>query len=684
MRTNLWMIMVSIIMAVSFISFGGEQVLAGMLVVDDDLACPDASYTTIQTAVDAASVTDTVFVCAGTYYENVTIGRSVTLEGENRETAIINGGGSGNVVYVTASDVTISGLTLTNGEHGVKLIPNYSIRRVTIRDAVITSNLGVAITAGHSYSPGAFHVIEDCIISNNGGYALYAHQFSKSIVRNCEVFGNGDNSGPFGLVVAWGFDTLITGNEVHDNAGVGIWLDSMTDTVVENNNVYSNSDAGIVVGYVGRNNTIRDNIVRLNNTGIAMGGPGVYGNRIYHNDVMENAYPAWDQEGDNTWDDGHPSGGNYWSDYAGADEFSGVNQDEPGADGMGDTPFVFGNAQDNYPLMRPWNWEPCEPDPLTQGYWHRQCLGVGLISPGRNGQGRGPQPVLDPDFDKLEPDVSALLGNKIFQFRSCQDGMNADPPSNPCERAVKQYTALLFNQQSGRLQNSCGVDLSAEGCSSADIGTLVDELAGLINNGEPDHCMLAAECADAANKGTALLPGEDLLLSVGLASGTDEVTIVASNPSSHKVMGSTRQEKASPAERSTRSVAGTTSIFTLRRAAGGESRSTLEVPAGDPVADVYADVRSVERHLAVLHNSSAPERARTVSTDALLTALSGGYEVETRLEIVKELLDEVEESMLSLLAAHLRDIRDEARDFGKEELAKDAEGLLRRLEPSDE
>ena len=42
-----------------------------------------------------------------------------------------------------------------------------------------------------------------------------------------------------------------------------------------------------------------------------------------------------------------------WSDYNGSDEFSGPFQDEPGPDGIGDTPYDIsgGSNQDKYPLM---------------------------------------------------------------------------------------------------------------------------------------------------------------------------------------------------------------------------------------------------------------------------------------------------------------------------------------------
>jgi len=57
----------------------------------------------------------------------------------------------------------------------------------------------------------------------------------------------------------------------------------------------------------------------------------------------------------NTWDNGYPSGGNYWSNYTDADLYSGPYQNETGSDGIGDTPYVIdAENQDNYPLMNPW------------------------------------------------------------------------------------------------------------------------------------------------------------------------------------------------------------------------------------------------------------------------------------------------------------------------------------------
>jgi parallel beta-helix repeat protein len=55
------------------------------------------------------------------------------------------------------------------------------------------------------------------------------------------------------------------------------------------------------------------------------------------------------------WDNGYPSGGNYYSNYTGVDQKSGAGQNLPGSDGIGDTPYDLNvNNTDQYPLMGPW------------------------------------------------------------------------------------------------------------------------------------------------------------------------------------------------------------------------------------------------------------------------------------------------------------------------------------------
>ncbi len=148
-----------------------------------------------------------------------------------------------------------------------------------------------------------------------------------------------------------------------------------------------------------------------------------------------------------------------------------------------------------------------EPDPATQGYWHRQCLGVpeseGGIDPGRNG--RGPSGPTEPGFvDQLMPCADARLEELGFYGETTCEGMDAVPAADPCERALKQLTALILNGCPARLLDSTAVDAGAEGCGATTVGELTLEVRDLIQVGE---CEQAAACAATANEGFGLGDG---------------------------------------------------------------------------------------------------------------------------------------------------------------------------------
>jgi hypothetical protein len=380
-------------------------------------------------------------------------------------------------------------------------------------------------------------------------------------------------------------------------------------------------------------------------------------------------------------------------------------------DTANDTVYGTANSLSTFALALPSS--SLEPDPLTQGYWHRQCLGAGLITPGRNG--RGPQEPTEPDFLKtLVPAVDARLQASIFlppTFRTCEDGIDAVPPSDPCERALKQYTALLLNIESGRLQESCDIDLSAESCSATTIGDLVNELAGLINSGDPDDCQVASDCAGAVNENQGIVipaaspiapSGGSSLSGVGLDIATPAAT--SDVPSAGTTEDSPQQTSvvdASPATQASEPVSATDNpeVLTADAPTAVDSSAPALVPyisnvgssvasqvAGeeaieDAAAEATDTHKTIERHLVVIANASAPARARRTSEDALLTALGGGYEPEVRLEIVRGLLGNVDVAYNSLLIKHLEDIRSEAMEFGNEKAAKEANDLLKRLDP---
>ena len=83
-------------------------------------------------------------------------------------------------------------------------------------------------------------------------------------------------------------------------------------------------------------------------------------NTLFHNNFVSNLVQV-DTANYGTytkWDNGYPSGGNYWSDYTGNDTKSVPYQNLTGSDGIGDTPYNNGGAYDRYPLMKPYPWNP--------------------------------------------------------------------------------------------------------------------------------------------------------------------------------------------------------------------------------------------------------------------------------------------------------------------------------------
>ena len=77
---------------------------------------------------------------------------------------------------------------------------------------------------------------------------------------------------------------------------------------------------------------------------------------IYHNNIIDGSKCECYDSGTSCWDNGYPSGGNYWNSYDGVDYFSGPDQDILGSDGIGDKPYPipYGNNECRYPLMEPY------------------------------------------------------------------------------------------------------------------------------------------------------------------------------------------------------------------------------------------------------------------------------------------------------------------------------------------
>jgi parallel beta-helix repeat protein len=184
-----------------------------------------------------------------------------------------------------------------------------------------------------------YYVTEDMIIENTSGIAIEK-----------------DN------IILDGNNHSITGS----GSGNGVCLHVEAKNVIVRNMVIRGFDNGIAL--YSSHNTISGNNITNNGDGIWL----IYSSdsAIFHNNFVNNTQQVYYNSSTktNAWDNGYPSGGNYWSDYKGIDEKSGPNQDQPGSDGIGDTPYsIKEGVVDRYPLMKPWGTKkPPSSVPLPQ------------------------------------------------------------------------------------------------------------------------------------------------------------------------------------------------------------------------------------------------------------------------------------------------------------------------------
>ena len=309
----------------------------------------DIWYPTIQQAIDDADPGNHIWARSGTYHENIVINKSMTLTGEDMDTTIIDGGGIGSVVYVSADWVTITGFTVTGS--GSDIWEDAGIDLVNAQNCYIANNI-VSSNNGHGINLDSSHynTISDNIANSNNNTGIYLGDSNDNVIEdNIISSNNGD-----GIKLRISYDNTISDNIVSNN-NRGIYLESSNGNTIDNNTISLNINEGIFIYWYSNNNIIANNNASSNGFGIRLYSS--IGNLVCHNDIINNTVQAYDDSGTNFWDNSYPSGGNYWSDYGGVDNSSGFGQNESGSDGIGDTPYtnIEGGAgvQDNYPLMVP-------------------------------------------------------------------------------------------------------------------------------------------------------------------------------------------------------------------------------------------------------------------------------------------------------------------------------------------
>jgi len=132
--------------------------------------------------------------------------------------------------------------------------------------------------------------------------------------------------------------------------GYGIGLHSSWYNTISENNI--TNSLGIVLFVSNYNTIIGNNLTNITSTFI--GFSNSLNNIVYHNNFVNGGGVSITDSGppfgNNTWDNGYPSGGNYWAGY----NATAMNATEIDSSGIWSKPYemVPGNI-DNYPLIHP-------------------------------------------------------------------------------------------------------------------------------------------------------------------------------------------------------------------------------------------------------------------------------------------------------------------------------------------
>jgi nitrous oxidase accessory protein NosD len=250
------------------------------LVVDDDkVECPNAAFTHIQDAIDAASPGDEIHICKGTYVEQITIrSKPLEIDADNgailmpsamqaNTTSLFDAAPIATALLVTdTTGVSISGLTVDGANNGIsQCAPDLigisfqnasgELDRIAVRNFKLAASLnacqsgtGIFVQSGNG---GVSKVeIDHCTVHDFQKNGITADEIGTvTIIRRNVVTGIGPTTGAAqnGVQIGFGAAGSILDNVVTNN----VWAPCTaiaTCTVVATNILVTRSDGVEVSG----------------------------------------------------------------------------------------------------------------------------------------------------------------------------------------------------------------------------------------------------------------------------------------------------------------------------------------------------------------------------------------------------------------------------------------------------
>jgi len=201
-------------------------------------------------------------------------------------------------------------------------------------NAITNNELGIVL------SNSDYNTIHGNHITHNA-YGIWFQMLKSS---NNAISGNNITNNEWdGIHLLESSNNTISGNNVTTNND-GIYLIHSSNNIMSGNNVTTNNYSGVRLTDASDYNALSGN--NLINNGYGIWIEASWNNIIYHNNFVDNSQQVYNEVLANVWDDGYPSGGNYWSDHVCV-----------GNPSDGSQPYVIDeNDIDHYPFQNPTGW----------------------------------------------------------------------------------------------------------------------------------------------------------------------------------------------------------------------------------------------------------------------------------------------------------------------------------------
>jgi hypothetical protein len=245
------------------VAIAGAGLAGSRLLAADSTIVVDQSgggdYTSVRDAVAAAVDGDTILVRPGRYVETVEVKvKDLTIRGDgDRESAVLEAGGTEPFLVLTNSDATISGLTLT-GPASAVVVQGGS---PTLTDLTF-DHVGGGAGSGTVLEGLIINVYSTPLIADNefdGGGWIRALGGSAPVIQ-----GNVLRGGPRIELLDPGEGAVIRGNSITDAGWVAIGIYGSSSTVIEDNRIVGGPVEAIAIGEMGYKAFGTDPVVRNN------------------------------------------------------------------------------------------------------------------------------------------------------------------------------------------------------------------------------------------------------------------------------------------------------------------------------------------------------------------------------------------------------------------------------------